>query len=99
MANKPTLLRPDGAIAGTPMPGPLIGLGGKPAGMSPAQLECIEVLRTALADAENGEIHACAIIACGPADFGLAIAGADAPRINLGLDAAKAEIQRRVMGK
>jgi hypothetical protein len=71
---------------------------GEAAGFSAAQRECVDKLREVLASAEAGEIHACAIIACGPSDFGLVIAGADAPRLNLGLDVAKAEIMSRVLG-
>jgi hypothetical protein len=61
-------------------------------GMSPARTEVIKLLRDALASAESGEIDACVLVACGPVDFGIAIAGADAPRLNLGLDAAKRTI-------
>ena len=71
---------------------------GDAAAMSPAQLECIDKLTEALESAKNGDILSCIIIACGPSDFGLAIAGADAPRLNLGLDAAKQEIIGRVTG-
>lgn len=85
---KPTLIKPDTALVGL----------GKPA-FSPAQFECIQKLEEALASAKNGDVLACVIVAVGPADFGIAIAGADAPRLNLGLDAAKSEILRRVVGK
>lgn len=62
---------------------------------SPAQIECIKLLKDALASAENGEVSACLLVACGPLDFGIAIAGADAPRLNLGLDVAKRTILDR----
>lgn len=56
---------------------------------TPAQVECIKLLKDALESAENGEINSCLLVACGSVDFGIAIAGADAPRLNLGLDVAK----------
>lgn len=62
---------------------------------SPAQIECIKLLKDALESAENGEINSCILVACGPLDFGIAIAGADAPRLNLGLDVAKRTILDR----
>lgn len=77
----------------------LVGTDGKAvSSMSPAQLECIQKLEEVLESARKGEVLSCAIIATGPFDFGLVIAGADAPRLNLGLDAAKAEILKRVVG-
>jgi hypothetical protein len=80
---KPTLIKPNGDAAG----------------MRPDQRECIEKLEAVLESAKNGNVWSCCIIACGPGDFGLTIAGADAPRLNLGLDAAKTEIMNRVLGK
>jgi len=67
-------------------------------GMSTAQLECIGKLEEALESAKDGQILALVLVAVGPGDFGIAIAGADAPRLNLGLDAAKTEILSRVLG-
>lgn len=62
---------------------------------SPAQIECIKLLQDALESAKNGDINACVLVACGSVDFGIAIAGADAPRLNLGLDVAKRTILDR----
>lgn len=62
---------------------------------SPAQIECIKLLKDALESAERGDVNACLLVACGPLDFGIAIAGADAPRLNLGLDVAKRTILDR----
>lgn len=76
----PRLIKPNGEEAST---------------MSPAQIECIKLLSDALESAKAGEINACALIAVGPIDFGIAIAGSDAPRINLGLDVAKRTILER----
>jgi hypothetical protein len=67
-------------------------------GMGRAQLECISKLEEALESAKEGQILALVLVAVGPDDFGIAIAGADAPRLNLGLDAAKTEIMSRVLG-
>lgn len=67
--------------------------------LSAAQRDCIKLLRDALDSAEKGDIWSCILVACGPNDFGTAMAGADAPRLNLGLDAAKATILDRVTSK
>jgi len=67
--------------------------------LSAAQKECIKLLKDALDSAEKGDIWSCILVACGPNDFGTAMAGSDAPRLNLGLDAAKATILDRVTNK
>jgi len=77
---KPILIKPNGEEAST---------------MSPAQIECIKLLSDMLESAKQGEILALACVAVGPLDFGIAIAGADAPRLNLGLDVAKRTIMDR----
>lgn len=77
------------------MPPKLIKPDGAPAGMSPAQIECIKLLSDMLETAKAGEIVALACVAVGPLDFGIAIAGSDAPRLNLGLDVAKRTIMDR----
>lgn len=66
--------------------------------LSPAQQDCIEVLEKALASAKAGDINSLVLVAVGPADFGVAFAGSDAPRMNLGLDAAKQTILQRTTG-
>lgn len=66
--------------------------------LSPAQLECIQLLSDALDSAKQGQIWSCILVACGPEDFGTAMAGSDAPRLNLGLDVAKDVIKQRVTG-
>lgn len=66
--------------------------------MSAAQQDCIEVLEKALASAKAGDVTALVVVAVGPADFGVAFAGSDAPRMNLGLDAAKQTILQRTTG-
>lgn len=80
---KPTLIKPNGDAAG----------------LRPDQRECIKLLEDILADARDGKVWSCIVVACGPEDFGSAMAGADAPRLNLGLDVAKAAILDRVTGK
>lgn len=70
-----------------------------PGGLNAAQRECIKLLEEALDSAKKGDIWACVLVACGPNDFGSAMAGSDAPRLNLGLDSAKALILDRVTGK
>jgi hypothetical protein len=66
--------------------------------LSPAQQECIKLLEDALDSARQGDIWSCILVACGPSDFGTAMAGSDAPRLNLGLDVAKDLIKSRVTG-
>ena len=80
---RPTLIKPNGDAAG----------------MRPDQLECIKLLEEALASAKQGDVWSCVLIACGPTDFGSAMAGADAPRMLLGLEVAKVTILDRVTGK
>jgi hypothetical protein len=80
---KPILINPNGDAVAT---------------LSPAQRECIKLLEDALESARNGEVWSCVLVACGPNDFGSAMAGSDAPRMNLGLDVAKASILSRVTG-
>ncbi len=66
-------------------------------GLSPAEQACVELLETALADAKAGRVSSCAVIACGPGDFGASFAGPDAARLNLGLDHCKATIMAKIM--
>jgi len=68
-------------------------------GLNPTQRECVKLLEDALESAKKGEVWSCILVACGPNDFGTAMAGSDAPRLNLGLDVAKASILNRVTGK
>lgn len=63
-----------------------------------AEKACIELLESVLADAKRGNVTSVAVIACGPADFGAAIAGPDAAKLNLGLDYAKQDIQAAIRG-
>lgn len=63
--------------------------------LSSSQAECIQLLEDALASAKNGEISTCLLIACGASDFGMAFAGPDAAKLNLGLDVAKRTILER----
>lgn len=67
--------------------------------MSAAQKECITLLKDMLENAEKGEIWSLVVVACGPNDFGSAMAGSDAPRMLLGLEVAKISIMDRVTGK
>ncbi len=63
--------------------------------MSPAQQQCVQILQDALESALKGDVHSLVIVAAGPADFGIAIGGSDAARLNLGLDTAKQAILQR----
>lgn len=62
-----------------------------------ASQACVDLLETVLADAKTGHITSVAIVACGPGGFSPAIAGPQAPELNLGLDACKQIILERVM--
>jgi hypothetical protein len=77
---KPTLIKPDGSDATT---------------LSPAQQECIKLLTEMLDGAKQGQISSLVVVACGPLDFGHAIAGSDAPRLMLGLKVAEDDIVKR----
>jgi hypothetical protein len=72
---------------------------GAEAGLTPAQRECVKLLEDALDSAKKGDVWACILVACGPTDFGSAMAGSDAPRLMLGLEVAKTSILDRVTGK
>ncbi len=80
---KPVLIKPNGDAATT---------------LSPAQQECIKLLTDMLDGAQQGQISSLVVVACGPTDFGHAIAGSDAPRLMLGLEVAKHDIIKRTSG-
>lgn len=63
------------------------------------QKQCIDLLEGMLADAKAGKIMSLVVVACGPTDFGSAMAGTDAPRMLLGLEVAKINIMDNVTGK
>ena len=62
---------------------------------SPAQLECIALLKQALESAENGDVTAIVLIAVGPGDFGVAMAGSDAPKMYMGCGLAQRTLLER----
>ena len=76
---------------------PLIvnGSGEAISSMSPAQRECIDLLKQALESAENGDVHACVVVAVGPSDFGIAMAGSDAPKMYMGCGVAQRTLLER----
>lgn len=63
--------------------------------MSPAQQECITLLEQMLESAKNGDIHALVAVAVGPADFGIAMAGSDAPKMYMGCGLAQRTLLER----
>lgn len=76
----------------------IIGLDGQKAGqMAPGQQDCIALLEKCLADAKDGKITTIGIVACGPIDFGTAMAGPDAPRLFLGTGVLADTIKAAVM--
>ena len=66
--------------------------------LNPAQQECVELLTKLLEDAQKGNVNACIIVAVGDNDFGVAVGGSDAAKLNLGLDSAKQMILQRTTG-
>lgn len=62
---------------------------------SPAQWECINLLKQVLESAENGEVHALVVVAVGPSDFGIAMAGSDAPKMYMGCGLAQRTLLER----
>jgi hypothetical protein len=58
--------------------------------------ECIELLESMLASAKKGDMSWIVVIAGGPMDYGMAMAGNNAAQMNLGIDVAKQSILERV---
>ena len=83
MANKPRIITGHG---------PLI----TPKMMPNGGDECVELLEQMLASAKNGDMTWAVVIAGGPADYGMAMAGSNGAQMNLGIDVAKQSILDRV---
>lgn len=77
---KPTIYNPNGQAATT---------------LSPAQQECIDLLEMALESARKGDMNACVLVAVGEGDFGVAMAGSDAPKLYMGCAVAQRTILER----
>ena len=58
--------------------------------------QCVELLEDMLKSAKNGDMSWCVVIAGGPADYGMAMAGSNGAQMNLGIDVAKQAILERV---
>jgi len=52
-----------------------------------------------LASAKSGDMSWLVVIAGGPNDYGMAMAGSNGAQMNLGIDVAKAEILARVKSR
>jgi hypothetical protein len=61
------------------------------------KLACVELLEKVLADAREGHVSSIALVAIGAGGFSPAVAGPNAPELNLGLDACKKIILDRVL--
>ncbi len=61
--------------------------------------ECIELLESMLASARKGDMSWLVVIAGGPNDYGMAMAGNNAAQMNLGIDVAKQSILERVKSR
>lgn len=83
MSNRPRIITGNGPLI-TPrtMPG-----GGD---------ECVELLEQMLASAKKGDMSWLVVVAGGPSDYGVAMAGANGAQMNLGIDVAKQTILDRV---
>jgi hypothetical protein len=60
------------------------------------QRDCVDKLRECLEEAERGNIHSVAIVACMKKGFGAVIGGTNAAELNLGLDSLKKTILERI---
>jgi hypothetical protein len=83
MANRPRII---------PGQGPLI----TPKMMTQGMDECIELLEDMLKSAKKGDMSWLVVVAGGPADYGVAMAGSNGAQMNLGIDVAKQSILDRV---
>lgn len=72
--------------------GPLI----TPKMMPKGSEECIELLESMLKSAHNGDMSWLVVVAGGPSDYGVAMAGSNGAQMNLGIDVAKQTILERV---
>ncbi len=72
--------------------GPLI----TPKMMPKGSEECIELLESMLKSAKNGDMSWLVVVAGGPSDYGVAMAGSNGAQMNLGIDVAKQTILERV---
>lgn len=61
--------------------------------------ECVELLESMLASARKGDMSWLVVIAGGPNDYGMAMAGSNAAQMNLGIDVAKQSILERVKSR
>jgi hypothetical protein len=80
MKERPTIIKPNGDAATT---------------LSPAQQECIKLCRDMLESAEQGDLHALVVVAVGPRDFGIAMAGSDAAKMYMGCGVAQRTLLER----
>lgn len=61
--------------------------------------DCVKLLEGMLESAKNGDMSWLVVIAGGPSDYGMAMAGSNAAQMNLGIDVAKQEIMGRVKAR
>lgn len=64
--------------------------------MSPAQQDCVDKLREALEQAEQGKVYTCGIIVCFKKGVAAVIGGTDAGSLNLGADMLKRDILKKI---
>jgi hypothetical protein len=72
--------------------GPLI----LPKNMPSGGEDCVELLEQMLVSAKKGDMSWLVVVAGGPLDYGVAMAGANGAQMNLGIDVAKQTILDRV---
>lgn len=83
MANRPRIITGQG---------PLI----TPRMMPDGGAECVDLLEQMLASAKKGDMSWLVVVAGGPSDYGVAMAGSNGAQMNLGIDVAKQTILDRV---
>jgi hypothetical protein len=83
MANRPRIITGQG---------PLI----TPRMMPDGGAECVELLEQMLSSAQKGDMSWLVVVAGGPSDYGVAMAGSNGAQMNLGIDVAKQSILDRV---
>ena len=64
--------------------------------MPPGGEECVELLGSMLKSAKNGDMSWLVVVAGGPSDYGVAMAGSNGAQMNLGIDVAKQSILERI---
>lgn len=63
-----------------------------PVQLTEGQQDCVDKLKEALFEAEQGNIHTVGIVCCMKKGYGAVVGGTNAAELNLGLDSLKRKI-------